>query len=64
MIFKKLAGFLPLDVLTFQKLRPFAWINQRLKEKVEQTKKSDNFNIPAFIVVVEFSQPIIKVKKR
>jgi len=39
-------------------------INQRLKEKVEQTKKSDNLNIPAFIVIVEFSRPLIKVKKR
>lgn len=39
-------------------------INQRLKEKVEQTKKSDNLNIPAYIVIVEFSQPVIKIKKR
>ena len=39
-------------------------INQRLKEKMEQTKKSDNLNIPAFVVVVEFSKPIVKIKKR
>jgi hypothetical protein len=34
-------------------------INQRLKEKVEQTKKSDNLNLPAYIVVVEFSHHLI-----
>ncbi len=39
-------------------------INQRLKEKVEQTKKSDNLNLPAYVVVVEFSQPLIKIRKR
>jgi hypothetical protein len=39
-------------------------INQRLKEKMQQTQKSDNLNIPAYIVIVEFSQPIMKIKKR
>ena len=39
-------------------------INQRLREKVIQTKKSDNLSIPAYIVIVEFSRPIIKVKRR
>lgn len=39
-------------------------INQRLKEKVEQTKKSDNLNIPAYIVIVEFSQPRLKIKRK
>lgn len=39
-------------------------INQRLKEKVKQTQKSDNLNIPAFVVIVEFSQPTTKSKKR
>lgn len=39
-------------------------INQRLKEKVKQTKKSDNLNLPAYVVVVEFSQPLVKIKKR
>ncbi|MEO0338358.1 MAG: hypothetical protein AAF242_04010 [Bacteroidota bacterium] len=39
-------------------------INQRLKEKMQQTQKSDNLNIPAYIVIVEFSQPILKIKKR
>ena len=36
-------------------------INQRLKEKVAQTNKSDNMGLPAFIVVVEFSNPTIKI---
>jgi hypothetical protein len=39
-------------------------INQRLKEKMQQTQKSDNLNIPPYIVIVEFSQPIMKIKKR
>jgi len=39
-------------------------INQRLKEKVEQTKKSDNLDIPAYIVVVEFSQPLLKIVRK
>lgn len=39
-------------------------INQRLKEKVEQTKKSDNLNLPAYVVVVDFSRPLIKISKR
>lgn len=39
-------------------------INQRLKEKVEQTKKSDNLNLPAYVVIVEFSIPMMKIRKR
>lgn len=39
-------------------------INYRTKEKLEQTKKSDNLNIPALIVIVEFSGPFVKVKER
>ena len=39
-------------------------INQRLKEKVEQTKKSDNLNLPAYVVIVEFSQPLVNIRKR
>lgn len=31
-----------------------------MKEKAEQTKKSDNLNLTAYVVVVEFSQPLIK----
>ena len=39
-------------------------VNQRLKEKIAQTSKSDGLNLPAFVVVVEFSQPLIKIKQR
>lgn len=39
-------------------------IHQRLKEKIAQTQKSDHLNIPAFIAIVEFSLPLIKVLKR
>jgi hypothetical protein len=41
-----------------------AQLNQRWREKIEQTRKSDNLEIPAYIVVVEFSQPVVKIKKR
>ena len=39
-------------------------INQRLKEKLVQTKKSDNFSLPAFVIIVEFSNPLVKIKVR
>ena len=41
-----------------------AQVNRRLKEKVEQTKKSDNLSLPAYVVVVEFSRPLVKIRKR
>ena len=39
-------------------------INQRVKEKIDQTKRSDHLNIPAYIVIVEFSRPFVKIVKR
>lgn len=39
-------------------------IRARLKEKIEQTKKSDNLSLQAYIVIVEFSAPISQVKTR
>jgi len=39
-------------------------IQQRIKEKIEQTKQSDYLNLPAYIVVVEFSTPMLQVVKR
>jgi len=39
-------------------------INQRLKEKIKQTQKSDSMKIPAFIVIVEFSTPLLKIVKK
>lgn len=39
-------------------------INERVKEKIEQTKQSDHLNIPAYVVIVEFSRPLIKIIKR
>ena len=39
-------------------------IKRRLREKIQQTKKSDNLNLPAYVVVVEFSHPIITIRKR
>lgn len=41
-----------------------AQIKKRLKEKVQQTKKSDKLNLLAYVVVVEFSEPITKIKIR
>lgn len=39
-------------------------INYRLKEKIKQTKQSDDTNFPAYVVIVEFSHPLIKIIKR
>lgn len=39
-------------------------IRRRLREKVEQTKKSDRFSIPAYVVIVEYSNPLSRVIKR
>ncbi|MEM1124003.1 MAG: hypothetical protein AAGJ18_26435 [Bacteroidota bacterium] len=41
-----------------------AQINQRLKEKLQQTKKSDNFILPVIVTIVEFGQPQIKIQRR
>ncbi|MEM8528286.1 MAG: hypothetical protein AAGG68_26825 [Bacteroidota bacterium] len=39
-------------------------IENRLKEKVEQTRRSDTMELPAYVVVVEFSHPHLKIVKR
>ena len=39
-------------------------INKRLKDKIEQTQKSDKLGLPAYIVIVEFSRPLVKIVKR
>ena len=39
-------------------------IKQRVKEKVRQTKKSDDLEMPAYIVVVEFSSPVVYMVDR
>jgi hypothetical protein len=38
-------------------------IDQRVKEKREQVKQSNYLKLPAYIVVVEFSTPLVKVVK-
>lgn len=39
-------------------------IKQRLKEKIKQTDKSDHLNLPAIAVVIEFSNPLAKIKSK
>ena len=39
-------------------------IKQRLNEKLKQTKRTDHLNLPAVIAVVEFSNPLAKIKLR
>ena len=41
-----------------------AQVNRRLKEKFNQVKKSDITDLPAVVVIVEFSQPICKIAIR
>ena len=36
-------------------------INNRVKQKISQTKQSDALSIPALIVVVEFGSPIARM---
>jgi hypothetical protein len=36
----------------------------RVKQKIEQTEPTDSTNLPAYIVVVEFSQPMAKMVKK
>lgn len=36
-------------------------VNYRAKEKMKQTKPSDGQGLPAYIVVVEFNQPVSRV---
>jgi len=36
-------------------------VNRRVNEKLNQTDVSDNIRIPAYVVVVEFSRPLVKV---
>jgi len=41
-----------------------ATINARVREKIKQTSVSDYLNIPAYIIVTEFGQPIsVFIKK-
>ena len=39
-------------------------IKQRVREKIKQTKKSDDLGMPAYIVVVEFSSPVVYMVDR
>lgn len=39
-------------------------LNQRVKEKLKQTGRTDHLNLPGIIVVVEFSEPLAKIKKK
>jgi len=39
-------------------------VNARVREKIKQTKVSDYLNIPAYIIVTEFGQPISIFIKR
>ena len=39
-------------------------IKQRVREKIKQTKKSDDSEMPAYIVVVEFSSPVVYMVDR
>ena len=39
-------------------------INQRLKEKLQQTEKSDNFKLPVIVIIAEFGTPQIKIQER
>jgi hypothetical protein len=39
-------------------------IKARLKQKLEQTKRSDQTTLPAYVAIVEFGSPEIRMQKR
>jgi len=39
-------------------------VERRLREKCKQTERSDSTGLPAFVVVVQFDEPLAKVVKR
>jgi hypothetical protein len=39
-------------------------INQRVQEKIEQTKQSDMARLPAFIIIIEFGSPTARMVQR
>ncbi len=39
-------------------------VNSRVKAKLAQTRRSDEFGLPAYVVVVEFGTPRAKVVRR
>ena len=39
-------------------------INDRVREKMQQTQQSDYLRLPAYVVVVEFSEPTARVEER
>lgn len=39
-------------------------VNARVYDKLSQTKVSDDSNLPAYIVVVEFGEPLAEMRKR
>ena len=39
-------------------------VQERVRRKIQQTKRSDSATFPAYIVVVEFSQPVAEVTFR
>lgn len=39
-------------------------LTARVREKIEQVKPSDSWNIPAYIAVTDFSKPITFIKKK
>ncbi len=39
-------------------------VTQRVREKLEQTKRSDYTGLPAYVVVAEFSAPLVVLEKR
>ena len=39
-------------------------IRQRVRDKIRQTEKSDDLEMPAYIVVVEFSRPVVYMVDR
>ena len=53
-----------LEVSGILRMTPNNTVRSRVNEKIEQSKKSDHEGTPAYIVIVEFSTPVVNFSKR
>ena len=59
-----LLGAARLEVSGILEAKSKSIITARVKEKIKQTTQSDDYGIPAYIVVVEFSEPVVYLIER
>ena len=53
-----------LEVAGRRSIQKIGSIERIVREKIKQTRKSDKTGKPAYVIVVEFSRPVIYFEKR